>query len=81
MSSLISELPWPARAVCGSDPEAMFVKGAAVVHAKRICAGCPVREECLAHALENREDRGIWGGLTRLERRKLLARSDVLTAS
>ena len=81
MSRLISELPWPLRAACATDPDAMFVKGAAVKYAKRICAGCPVREECLAHALENREDRGIWGGLTRLERRKLLARSDVLTAS
>lgn len=30
--------------------------------ARRICAGCPVREECLRSALANHEEFGIWGG-------------------
>jgi WhiB family redox-sensing transcriptional regulator len=37
--------------------------------AKAVCAGCPVRQECLSAALARREPDGIWGGLTATERR------------
>jgi WhiB family redox-sensing transcriptional regulator len=40
--------------------------------AKRVCAQCIVREECLQFALTTRESYGIWGGLTEIERRSLL---------
>lgn len=36
-----------------------------------ICAGCPVRETCLTHALGRPERYGIWGGLTGRERERL----------
>ncbi len=39
--------------------------------AKKVCAGCPVTEQCLAHALKNGEAHGIWGGLNEVERRAL----------
>ena len=39
--------------------------------AKRICASCPVQDDCLAVALTFNEDFGIWGGLTAAERRAL----------
>jgi WhiB family redox-sensing transcriptional regulator len=39
--------------------------------AKRICAGCAVREECLHAAIERHESYGIWGGLNEFERRAL----------
>jgi len=39
--------------------------------AKRICASCPVQDDCLAVALFFGEDFGIWGGLTAAERRDL----------
>ena len=42
--------------------------------AKRVCSRCPVRRACLAHALENQEPVGIWGGLTTRERGRLLAK-------
>ncbi len=39
-----------------------------------VCAGCDVRETCLAHALGRRELTGIWGGTTERERRQVLRR-------
>jgi WhiB family redox-sensing transcriptional regulator len=35
---------------------------------------CPVRTECLADALDNRIEFGVWGGMTERERRSLLRR-------
>jgi WhiB family redox-sensing transcriptional regulator len=35
---------------------------------------CPVRTECLADALDNRIEFGVWGGMTERERRALLRR-------
>lgn len=40
--------------------------------AKKVCAGCPVLDQCLDWALETREKHGIWGGLTETERNVLL---------
>src|SRR5260370_35367139 len=63
---------WTARAACkGSDPDELFVQGAAQNRAKLICRGCPVRTECLADALDNRIEFGVWGGMTERERRDL----------
>ena len=42
--------------------------------AKRICAVCPVRQQCLEYALATREGHGVWGGLNETERRTLLKR-------
>src|ERR1051326_1817005 len=33
-----------------------------------ICVGCPVQAECLAAALSQPEEFGVWGGLTEYER-------------
>ncbi len=66
---------WPSMATCRSgDPDALFVPGAEQNAAKRICRGCPVRYECLADALDNRIEFGVWGGMTERERRALLRR-------
>ncbi|MCU7826926.1 WhiB family transcriptional regulator [Kitasatospora sp. DSM 101779] len=40
--------------------------------AKRICGDCPVRAECLAHALSVREPYGVWGGMGEDERRAVM---------
>jgi len=40
--------------------------------AKKICGDCPVRLLCLEYALEQKEVYGIWGGLTRAERQRLV---------
>jgi WhiB family transcriptional regulator, redox-sensing transcriptional regulator len=66
---------WAARSACRtSDPDALFVQGAAQNRAKAVCFGCPVRTECLADALDNRVEFGVWGGMTERERRALLRR-------
>ena len=38
--------------------------------AKRVCAQCEVREQCLNWAIEHDERFGIWGGMSERERRK-----------
>ena len=66
---------WPSQAACRTgDPDALFVQGAEQNVAKRVCRGCPVRYECLADALDNRIEFGVWGGMTERERRALLRR-------
>jgi WhiB family redox-sensing transcriptional regulator len=40
--------------------------------AKQICGSCPVRQECLDHALATAEPYGVWGGLSETEREQLL---------
>jgi WhiB family transcriptional regulator, redox-sensing transcriptional regulator len=37
--------------------------------AKKICASCPVREQCLEFAIATIQNDGIWGGTTEDERR------------
>ena len=66
---------WTVVAACrGMDPDELFVQGAAQNRAKTVCSGCPVRTECLADALDNRVEYGVWGGMTERERRALLRR-------
>lgn len=39
-----------------------------------MCAACPVKRECKAHAFKNREGYGIWGGETQRARRARIAK-------
>jgi WhiB family redox-sensing transcriptional regulator len=72
---------WPSLAACqNGDPDALFVQGAEQNVAKRICRSCPVRYECLADALDNRIEFGVWGGMTERERRALLRRHPQVTS-
>jgi WhiB family redox-sensing transcriptional regulator len=70
-------LAWQEDALCAqTDPEAFFPeKGGSTRDAKRICAQCTVRAECLEYALKNDERFGIWGGLSERERRRLRRRA------
>ena len=70
-----TDTDWRVLAACrDTDPDGLFVEGAEQHRAKRVCMGCPVRTECLAEALDNRIDFGVWGGMTERERRALLRR-------
>jgi hypothetical protein len=70
----LGQLPaWHDLARCAeTDPEMFFPeKGESVRPAKRVCAGCEVRAECLQDALDRGERFGVWGGLSERERRVL----------
>jgi WhiB family redox-sensing transcriptional regulator len=74
---------WTVGALCAqTDPEAFFPeKGGTTRFAKRICAGCPVRVQCLDYAMETRERFGVWGGLSERERRALRHQQEGRTAA
>jgi WhiB family redox-sensing transcriptional regulator len=66
---------WANAGHCATaDPDALFVQGRAQREAKSLCKNCPVVAECLADALDNRTEFGVWGGMTERERRALLRR-------
>lgn len=81
MTSLQYQSPgsWQSNAACAGDMGSMFYppvraerKGLRVSRerrAKAVCTSCPVRDDCLDHALVNDERYGIWGGMTGKERR------------
>lgn len=57
-----------------SDPDVMYPDDKAyryIAEAKKVCAGCPIRTQCLEIALERNEQWGVWGGLTTDERNAL----------
>jgi len=67
----VPSMPWAVHAACkGYDPEDWMDDrpGLPTVAARDVCAACPVRLPCLAHALAHDEPWGIWGGLTTRER-------------
>lgn len=70
-------------ALCAqTDPEIFFPnKGdsGSAADAKAICKQCEVQKECLAWAITNGEEYGVWGGLTPKERRSLRERGKPVT--
>lgn len=74
------DAPWRRRAACRLVPAEdlwIFWPGrgdqAALRAAKKVCASCPVVEECLAYAIEAKEP-GVWGGKSEHERQVLVGR-------
>lgn len=74
--------PWMDDALCAQvDPEIFFPDyGQSANNARKVCAGCDVRERCLQFAMErearfttNTGRHGVWGGLTPWERAALAA--------
>lgn len=76
---------WRDEAACLSQPD-LFVprrteKDGRVTDARRVCATCPVRQDCLTSAMaeEGRSDQfrraGVRGGLTPTQRASLARRS------
>nr|WP_114046077.1 WhiB family transcriptional regulator [Acidipropionibacterium virtanenii] len=63
---------WTLLANCRGMADALFPDGKEQRRARRICVDCRVRARCLAEALDNRIEWGVWGGMTERERRRLL---------
>lgn len=64
---------WRASALCAqTDPDIFFPeKGQNPWAAKRICAACVVRVDCLTDSLQHREPYGVRGGFTANERKQM----------
>ena len=71
-----TDIGWRESAACRDMDTAVFFPATdeEAAPAKAICAICPVRDECLEFALLTRQDDGVWGGLTEVERRRLVRR-------
>jgi WhiB family redox-sensing transcriptional regulator len=76
------ETDWFDKALCkGLETNAFFPSSKEpncdfkIKQAKKICSACPVRLECLTHAIVNKEAYGIWGGMT--ERRISRLRNEI----
>jgi WhiB family redox-sensing transcriptional regulator len=67
---------WTERAGCRGLDANFFhpERGEDAALAKRVCAACPVRDECLTFALWHFEKHGVWGGMSERERRPLRRR-------
>jgi WhiB family transcriptional regulator, redox-sensing transcriptional regulator len=70
---------WEQAACQSADPELFFPMagpraGLTEIRAKAVCAGCPVREQCLDYAIETGQPHGVWGGATVDERHAIAAR-------
>lgn len=75
LSEVLSEpTSWQADAACqDADAELFFSQDEPLQQeALKVCASCPVRRECLEHALARGEQFGIWGGTREGERRRLM---------
>lgn len=62
-----TEMAWAVFARCREGGASMLPRFFSeqlddIAHAKEFCGACPVRQECLAGALERREPWGVWGG-------------------
>lgn len=66
---------WREGAYClGIDPNVFFAKTELEQQeiAAKFCGHCTVRQFCLDYALTTRQDDGVWGGTTEIERREIL---------
>ncbi|WP_375423300.1 WhiB family transcriptional regulator [uncultured Friedmanniella sp.] len=71
---------WAADARCRGTGDILFAEGAAQRRVRVLCDDCPVRRECLAEALDNNMEWGVWGGMTERERRALLRQRPDVTS-
>lgn len=70
-----ADTSWMAAASCREvAPETFFPDdGGGVEVARRVCARCPVRDECLEFALSHHIAHGVWGGKSERARQRLAA--------
>jgi len=74
VTEVLARPRWMTAAACRGAGVAEFVMDAKRTPSQAVqvmCGRCPVREECLAYALERDALVGVWGGTTELERRAM----------
>lgn len=83
MALRLTSLPvWQKAAACRREAAALFVGhlrddgsySDPSPKAKRLCAGCEVRAQCLETALADPGLKGVWGGTTDKQRSELRTR-------
>jgi WhiB family transcriptional regulator, redox-sensing transcriptional regulator len=73
-------MTWHTDAACAGQPTSLWYpddrggnmqarRGDPYAEARLICAGCPVRVDCLNEALASPDYGGMWGGMTQDERK------------
>lgn len=79
---LVQREPWMHAAACrGLNPELFHPQpGESSDQAKAVCAGCPVRTECLDYAMAHYELFGVWGGTSQKQRSQLRRRGPRINA-
>lgn len=79
MDMVIIPEDWADDALCaqvgGDDHFAHRADVAAVRRAKGVCARCDVAAQFLEYALRNNETRGVWGGKTPMQLRRMRRQS------
>jgi len=65
---------WTDDALCRGMPLEWFFPptGGHHTQGKKVCARCPVMEECLVWAMVTEQPDGLWGGKTTRERAAML---------
>lgn len=77
LADLSRRLDWIDFAACAEiGTDLFFPDNAPVPHAKTVCAGCPVTEQCLRYALDFERQgyapHGVYGGVSGAERQATL---------
>lgn len=78
-------MTWRDQAACAGEPTSRWYPRSNAdhhpdtVHAKAICDTCPVRTDCLIHAILAPERHGIWGGTTERQRVRIRRANGYLT--
>jgi WhiB family redox-sensing transcriptional regulator len=81
ISTVEARFAWVSSARCrATNPDSLFVRGAAQRKAAVICRHCPVIDKCAAEALDNQMEFGVWGGMTERQRRALLKQHPEVTS-
>lgn len=64
---------WMELGACRGMDTAIFIPTSRRPHrtAKAVCAGCPVRTECLEYAMADESCVGVWGGTSTTERQAM----------
>lgn len=68
---------WVERGACAKPGSPFLAPKPEVADLKAVCGTCPVQALCLAYAIANDEKDGVWGGMTRAERKTHKASIDV----